>query len=72
MTIPHPRKGMACSWLSQGSPGVDKPIPLLSRDLGSDVRYGSEADIQPCLSDVRFTPKSGHGLARSRCPFCAI
>ena len=27
------------------------------------VRFGSEADIQPCLSDVRFTPKSGHGSA---------
>jgi hypothetical protein len=24
------------------------------------VRFGSKADIQSFLSDVRFTPKSGH------------
>jgi len=25
-----------------------------------DVRFGSKADIEACLRDVRFTPKSGH------------
>jgi hypothetical protein len=24
--------------------------------------FGSKAGIQPCLSDVRFTPESGHSL----------
>jgi hypothetical protein len=28
------------------------------------VRFGSKADIQRCLSDVRFTPKSGHSALR--------
>src|SRR6516165_1951005 len=32
-----------------------------------NVRFGSKADIQRRLSDVRFTPKSRHGSARSRC-----
>jgi hypothetical protein len=27
----------------------------------NDVRLGSKADIQRPLSDVRFTPESGHG-----------
>ena len=35
------------------------------------VRFGSEADIQPCLSNVHFTPKSEHGWARLQCPLCA-
>jgi hypothetical protein len=26
----------------------------------TDVRFGSKADINACLRDVRFTPKSGH------------
>jgi hypothetical protein len=29
-----------------------------------NVRFGSEADIRACPRDVRFTPKSGHSLAR--------
>jgi hypothetical protein len=29
------------------------------------VRLGSKADIHPLSANVRFTPKSGHGLARS-------
>ena len=29
------------------------------QSLGSNVRFGSKADIQPCLSDVRFTPMCG-------------
>jgi hypothetical protein len=28
--------------------------------IASDVLFGSEAGIQPCLSDVRFLPESGH------------
>jgi len=32
---------------------------------GSNVRFGSEADIGVRLSDVRFTPKSGHRAAWS-------
>src|SRR5262245_23924593 len=38
---------------------------------GSNVRFGSKADIQHSLTDVRFTPKSGHWLSKSRCPLCA-
>ena len=30
--------------------------------LGGDVRFGSKADIEARSNDVRFTPKSGHGL----------
>src|SRR5262249_58115102 len=30
-----------------------------------DVRFGSKADISECPSDVRFTPESRHGSARS-------
>jgi len=36
-----------------------------------NVRFGSKADIQPCLSDVRFTPKSRHSETRLGCPLCA-
>ena len=38
---------------------------------GPNVRFGSKADIEACLRDVRFTPKSGHGSAPLRCPLCA-
>jgi hypothetical protein len=31
------------------------PIPM------ADVPFGSKADIEADQSDVRFTPKSGHG-----------
>src|SRR6516162_7668149 len=37
-----------------------------------DVCFGSEADIGPLLSDVRFTPKSGHWDSAVRCLLCAI
>jgi len=30
------------------------------QSLGPNVRFGSKADIQPRLIDVRFTPESGH------------
>ena len=36
-----------------------------------NVRFGSKADISACVSDVRFTPKSGHSQRRLRCPLCA-
>jgi hypothetical protein len=38
---------------------------LLSRK-SRHIRFGSEADIQPFLSDVRFTPESGHSALRQR------
>jgi hypothetical protein len=31
----------------------------------ANVRFGSKADIEAASPDVRFTPKSGHGSARS-------
>jgi hypothetical protein len=31
----------------------------------------SKADISECLSDIRFTPESGHWLSVSGCPLCA-
>jgi len=40
--------------------GIDQPISLLSRDLGSDVRFGSKADIAARPRNARFTPKSRH------------
>ena len=33
-----------------------------------DVRFGSKADIASRLPHVRFTPKSGHRVARLACP----
>src|SRR6516162_3320793 len=38
---------------------------------GAHVRFGSEADIETPLANVRFTPESGHRSARSRCLLCA-
>ena len=38
---------------------------------GSDVRFGSLADILRCGSDVRFTPESGLSEARAACPLSA-
>jgi hypothetical protein len=37
----------------------------------TNVRFGSKPDISLIGCDVRFTPESGHGWARSRCPLCA-
>ncbi len=34
-------------------------------------RYGSEADMNPLISDVSFTPKSGHQAAGLQCPLWA-
>jgi hypothetical protein len=38
-----------------------------------DVRFGSKAkaDMGVGLSDVRFTPNSGHRVAALECPLCA-
>jgi hypothetical protein len=36
------------------------------------VRFGSLADMSGRFCDVRFTPKSGYGSARSLCPLCAV
>jgi len=40
--------------------------PVASGDQRSafDVRFGSKADIEACIRDVRFTPESGHGAKR--------
>ena len=38
---------------------------------GRNVRFGSEADIHRRLTDVRFTPESGHSSAQLSCPLCA-
>src|SRR5262252_1933621 len=43
----------------------------MSAWIGLDVRFGSEADIRPEKSDVRFTCKSGHRSARRQCLLCA-
>src|SRR5215831_11650255 len=51
----------------------DRSLPtrqiFLLRTAGPYI--GSEADIRPYLSDVRFTPKSRHCRARMPCPLCA-
>jgi hypothetical protein len=39
--------------------------------MGSDVRFGSKADIARDQPNVRFTPESGHWLSQLRCPLCA-
>ena len=38
---------------------------------GSDVRFGSLADIAAALPNVRFTPESGHNRAFWACPLSA-
>ena len=37
----------------------------------NEVCYGSAAEIPKASSEVRFTPKSGHGSARSWFLLCA-
>ncbi len=37
----------------------------------ADVRFGSEADIWTCVTNVRFTPESGHVVGCQECPLCA-
>jgi len=36
-----------------------------------NVRFGSKADIEVRLPDVRFTPESGHWNSVVECPLCA-
>jgi hypothetical protein len=36
----------------------------------TDVSFGSEADILERLSDVCFTPESGHPSAKQECGLC--
>jgi hypothetical protein len=38
---------------------------------GFHVRLGSLADLEAQISDVRFTPKSGHAESRHQCLLCA-
>ncbi len=35
---------------------------MLASDARSNVRFGSKADIGASVTDVRFTPESGHSL----------
>ena len=39
--------------------------------LAAHVRFGSKADIRARLSNVCFTPKSGHWNSVVACPLCA-
>jgi hypothetical protein len=45
-------------------PATISALILIKRCQGEqrlvNVRFGSKADIQRSLTDVRFTPKSGH------------
>jgi hypothetical protein len=43
-----------------------------SGKIDADVRFGSLADIDERLTDVRFTPESGHHKPLWGCPLCAI
>ena len=43
------------------------PKPQTMVERATDVRYGSQADILRCESDVRFTPKSGHLKCNNPC-----
>ena len=48
------------------------PTPPALRDFNPIfVRFGSKADIAPCLDFVRFTPESGQSGRLSICPPCA-
>jgi hypothetical protein len=44
-------------------PTVDVPVASGNNwgNDGSEVRFGSEADIHPPSADVCFIPESGHG-----------
>ena len=56
------------------------PAPKKAKSFGlafgsvfllADVRFGSLADIAACLSDVRFTPESGHLRRKNKYPLSA-
>jgi hypothetical protein len=42
-----------------GEMGINDQFALQTSWI-AHVRFGSKADISACLSNVRFTPKSGH------------
>jgi hypothetical protein len=44
-------------WLAPDGLSIDLAAQQVSK---ADVRFGSKADIEACLSDVRFTSNSGH------------
>jgi hypothetical protein len=41
-----------------------KRAEVATGTTGANVRFGSKADMARSNGDVRFTPKSGHSLAR--------
>jgi hypothetical protein len=53
--------------LQQGftSGGIGQPVILRSNNLEPPMSAGSKADIGAFLSDVRFTPESGHRCANA-------
>ena len=53
-----------------GGTGSDRHFAW-QQSSGPNVRFGSKADISARLSDVRFTPKSGHQNLVVECPLCA-
>jgi len=50
---------------------VEQPVGICQLDDATIVRFGSKADINAALIDVRFTPKSGHCETLLGCPLCA-
>ena len=63
--------GAAFHGLARGSRERIVPGQNNSWNGATHVCFGSLAEIEACLSDVRFTSKSGHTSASSRCPLCA-
>src|SRR5215469_15224335 len=66
------RKYPACValWLRRKNPRLLRVRNNILRP-GTNVRFGSKADITAYLRNVRFTPKSGHWNSAMRCPLCA-
>jgi hypothetical protein len=59
-------------------PRAERHLSTSSNDYGAarnsktvDVRFGSKADIDERLTDVRFAPESRHCWATVGCPLCA-
>jgi len=50
-----------------GHPSGQRIVPVqnYTGNGATDVRFGSKADILHRVADVRLTPNSGHGSARS-------
>jgi len=51
-------------WLHQSHNDLENEprLAIGPTDQAAHVRFGSKADVAPCLDFVRFTPKSGHVL----------